>query len=614
MLGGGFFVGVLLTLALTYILYFFDITISGFHSLFFLTGSLVWSLVFFRRKIEPVLILLSHVLFYFGIILIGLFSSKMYSTNWDGVRFSKEVVIGLSCEWNPVNDKAFHMRSELSQKYPALREGNCVSGGHKILAGTVLWSIVTRLFNDYESGKAINAIYAVSGFLLLLGLLQKTGFSLGWSAGFSLLCILNPVVSSQLLSFTYDGQIAVLCAILAVLTLRFFQTFAVVDVFLCVVVALLTVASKISGLGIVVLFGFVIFVRVAIHLFRKNEASRLYLLISCVLLLLVALIGPDKVLRPVMGSRADSYSYHNLSDSYSLQKRFARKVLKKHPELLHMNGLEQFFRSRFAQTRFSVGKPKYGPILSVDVDDLRVYGNAISSPFTGGFGPIFPLCFLLGTVALLLATVIRRGTMLTYYSIIVTIIVSLYFSPSFLPRWSHQGWLIPVFALMAFVDRRRISGDESFGHEELNPIFSLTKDNKLYRFFSCVVLWVILLNAFSVFALQIRGYLRDRGIIEAQLDLISQMEQPVEVEFSRYTSTRTWFMKRGVGYKNMEDVVPPYIALHKTDTRIAVPDSGFDEMVLRNGKQETLAEALDKLDIMVDHSPDLHLNHPLYER
>jgi hypothetical protein len=614
MLGGGYFVGVLFTLILTYILYFVGVPISRYHALFFLIGSLIWSLFFFKGKIGLVLIFGSHILFYFFLILVGLFTSRIYSTNWDGVKFSKEVVIGLSCEWNPVNDKDFDMRSELSEKYPALREGNCVSYGHKILAGTILWSIVTRLLDDYESGKAINLMYAIAGFLLLFGLLQKMGFPVGWSSGLSLLCILNPVVSSQLLSFTYDGQIAVFCAILALLTLRFFQTFSTIDICLFAVVALLTVASKISGIGIVALFGFVIFVRLAVHLFRKSETSRIYLLFSSILILILALIGPDKVLEPFFGSRADSYSYSSLSNSYSLEKRFGRNVLRNHPEIANMNGLKQFFRSRFADTRFSVGKPKYSSILTIEEQGLKVYRNAISSPFTGGFGPVFSLCFLLGTLALLLASVMRRGTILAYYSVMLAILVSLYFSPSFLPRWSHQGWLLPVFGLMALVDRRRMMKDETFADDDLNPIFSLAKDNRLYRLFTILVLWVILLNGFSVLVLQVGGYLKDRDIIEAQLDLVSKLEQPVSVEFSRYQSTRTWFISHGIDYRVVEDVVPPYIALHKTDTRIAVRDSVFDEIIPDHEIPETFLSVLDRLDRKVDLSPDLHLNDPLYER
>ena len=612
MLGGGFFVGTLLTLALTYGLFFVGAPISALHSLFFIAGSLIWSFAFFSPRIDPVVILLSHVVFYLLFAGFGLFASQLYSTNWDGVRFSKEVVIGLSCEWNPVLDKGFEMREGLAAEYPELREGDCVSGGHKILAGTILWSIATRLFHEYESGKVINIMYVFAGLLLLYGMLQKLRFGVVASIGLALLCVLNPVVSSELFSFTYDGQIAVLTAILAILTLSFLRSFSWLNVSLFGVVAVLTIASKISGIGLVALFGFILCVRLAVYGYQQSKTSRIYLLVSCFILIILALIGPNRVLRPVMGSRAESYAYSNLSQAYDLKNRFGRGVIRKNPEFGEMNGLEQFFASRFAVTRFSVAKPQRAPVFGIDTEGLRVYANAISSPFTGGFGPVFPLCFLMGSICILLALITKRRAVIPHAALILVIFVSLYFAPSLLPRWSHQGWLIPVIGLMALYDRR--SEKSSDKRDKLSSVFSLTRENKLYRSFAWVTMTIIFLNCLTVLGLQVTGYLKDRTIINTQLDLIAQLDQPVKVEYTRYTSTRTWLIERGIDYQLVEDVVPPYIALHKTDTRIAVPESVFDDTVKVDNRSGTVLFILEDLNNKVDHSRDLHLNHALYER
>ena len=614
MLGGGFFVGALLTLALTYALFAVGITITSLHSLFFLAGSLVWGLSFFSKKIEPVIILLSHVLFYLLFILVGLFASRMYATNWDGVRFSKEVVIGLSCEWNPVKDRRFEQREELAKSYPALCEGDCVSGGHKILAGTVLWSVVTRLFGDYESGKAINIMYALAGLLLLYGMLRKLAFQPPWAAAFAFACILNPVISSQLLSFTHDGQIAVLTSVLALFVLRFFQKFTVHDVALFAVISVLTVAGKVSGVGLVALFGFLVFLRALYFLYRNKKQSRIYLGVACVVVLILAIIGPNRILRPVLGSRAESYSYSSLSASYSLKERFGRNVIRKNPEFAEMNGLEQYFASRLALTRFSVRKPEPAPIFGADIEGLRVYRDAISSPFTGGFGPVYPLIFLLGAVAMLLAIILRKGTLLLYLSIVIVILVSLYFSPSFLPRWSHQGWLLSIFALMALLDRRNSTGDEQEPETPLSPVFSMNLDNRVYRFFGAIALMVVMLDGLIVFSLQMYGYNKDRRIIEQQLNLISVLEQPVKVEFTHYLSPRTWLIKRGIDYEGVEQANPPYIALHKMNMKIEVPEIFLDESIRIHGKEIVPMALLERLDEGVDHSKDLHLNHALYQR
>lgn len=129
-----------------------------------------------------------------------------------------------------------------------------------------------------------------------------------------------------------------------------------------------------------------------------------------------------------------------------------------------------------------------------------------------------------------------------------------------------------------------------------------------------IALLVVILDGLAVFALQIYGYALDRQIIDTQLELLGNLDQPVKVEFTRYQSPRTWLIKRGIDYEIVEDVDAPCIALHKTDVRIAVPMLFFDEPVAIAGKASTVVSVLDELEHKVDHARDLHLNHALYQR
>ena len=114
----GLMAGLLSVVGLTYVLWFYGISITKYHWLSFPSGFILSGLILWRKK--WVSIVLSGGVILFVLWLWSLCCSHLYGLNWDGMLTHKEYVMALDGGWNPVLDPFYNSalgNSDWERKY-----------------------------------------------------------------------------------------------------------------------------------------------------------------------------------------------------------------------------------------------------------------------------------------------------------------------------------------------------------------------------------------------------------------------------------------------------------------------------------------------------------------
>ena len=177
-------------------------------------------------------------------------------------------------------------------------------------------------------------------------------------------------------------------------------------------------------------------------------------------------------------------------------------------------------------------------------------------PRAGGFGPLYGGCLLLALASFGLILLGRAPPAAALFPIF-PVFLSVGLTQTWWARWAPQGWLLPICLILPVVVAWR---DKGPGRRWILPFLTL---------FTGLLNSVLLLLFYAV------GCVKAQRLLDAQLELLKTLPQPLQVHIPTFLSNRVWFIRNGIEYSLLnEEPSKPRLLLHRTSTRVALP-KGF---------------------------------------
>ena len=442
----GIFLLLFLTLIVlgTTLMFFIHVGITRFHLIIFLllTGIVYYFVT--KKKIDFKSYLKVIGISLIVIVLSTCISTFMYDRSSDGNTYNKNAVGVLKEGFNPVyeSSKAFINDSEI--------DNYSIWIDHYAKANWIIEANFYSLTNNIESGKAINFISLYSVFIIMFSVLSKF-FDSKKSLILSLISVLNPITSAQLLTY-YNDQLIYLYLLLGVLMLINLDK----DIsdkeswFIYILSFILITNTKFNGLGYILVFSFLFVCRYLYKAFKSKEFNKVFkkMCIIFIPLFIVSflVVGyPTYVKNTIDHSNPFFPLYdENGEDIITLQqpKRFSK-----------MNNVSKLFYATFSKVNnlrdsdkttlkipFSVSKDEIIPATS---NDLRI----------SGWGLLFSGLLIVSIGVLIVKYKDYKKENYLLYTLGITVLLLLVMSESWWARYTPHFYffiLIGLYILLKY--------------------------------------------------------------------------------------------------------------------------------------------------------------------
>ena len=442
----GIFLLLFLTLIVlgTTLMFFIHVGITRFHLIIFLllTGIVYYFVT--KKKIDFKSYLKVIGISLIVIVLSTCISTFMYDRSSDGNTYHKNAVGVLKEGFNPVyeSSKAFINDSEI--------DNYSIWIDHYAKANWIIEANFYSLTNNIESGKAINFISLYSVFIIMFSVLSKF-FDSKKSLILSLISVLNPITSAQLLTY-YNDQLIYLYLLLGVLMLINLDK----DIsdkeswFIYILSFILITNTKFNGLGYILVFSFLFVCRYLYKAFKSKEFNKVFkkMCIIFIPLFIVSflVVGyPTYVKNTIDHSNPFFPLYdENGEDIITLQqpKRFSK-----------MNNVSKLFYATFSKVNnlrdndkttlkipFSVSKDEIIPATS---NDLRI----------SGWGLLFSGLLIVSIGVLIVKYKDYKKENYLLYTLGITVLLLLVMSESWWARYTPHFYffiLIGLYILLKY--------------------------------------------------------------------------------------------------------------------------------------------------------------------
>ena len=425
-------------------MFFIHIGITRFHLIiFFLLSGIIYYFVT-KKKMNFKSYLKVIGISLIVIVLSTVVSTFMYDRSSDGNTYHKNAVGVLKEGFNPVyeSSKTFINDSEI--------DNYSIWIDHYAKANWIIEANFYSLTNNIESGKALNFISLYSVFIIMFSVLSKF-FDSKKSLILSLISVLNPITSAQLLTY-YNDQLIYLYLLLGVLMLINLDK----DIndkeswFIYILSFILITNTKFNGLGYILVFSFLFVCRYLYKAFKSKEFNKVFkkMCIIFIPLFIVSflVVGyPTYVKNTIDHSNPFFPLYdENGEDIITLQqpKRFSK-----------MNNVSKLFYATFSKVNnlrdndkttlkipFSVTKDEIIPATS---NDLRI----------SGWGLLFSGLLIVSIGVLIVKYKDYKKESYLLYTLGITVLLLLVMSESWWARYTPHFYffiLISLYILLKY--------------------------------------------------------------------------------------------------------------------------------------------------------------------
>ncbi|RQO30553.1 hypothetical protein DBR32_13425 [Taibaiella sp. KBW10] len=411
--------------------------------------------------IKRVLFSYFHFLLVFALLLLT--SVFIWDNSHDGQTYHLQAIHELINGWNP-------FRTFLGNEIP-----NAVYINHYAKAFEIFGSSITQFTGMFETSKVSNLLVALAAWLLTFSYLKKH-LNLHHRKAFiySSLLILNPIISTQLFAFMFDGQVASLFLILIIGFLLIAKQ-QKLGYWLWLTGILLLASLKFTGLVYVCLFvpaglGYLLYS-------RNKPLVRRFLLINILGMIAGIFIAANPyytnissghhIFHPLMGKEAINIMVGaNAPKSFDTKNRVQKFIIANSSKSSNVHGSSV------------TPEPELKLPYQVTLKEWTVFKSV--SVLYGGMGPLFWAILILSVILLLLLVIYRVPLPRAFIFLLAFITISIFIIPEcWLSRYVPQLWYLPILLIVFYesqakkVSAIRILKTVNLGLIGINGIFIL---------------------------------------------------------------------------------------------------------------------------------------------
>lgn len=601
-LAGSLAGGLLLTLVLFYV----GVPIASWHLGMFAGIYLAWGIVCkWRLTPRPIMVrafeffpwMLRFALPTVAIAAVGfVLNRNLHDLTVDSLSSYQEPVVALANSWNPILDPYFSEARNHSEQADAERLLGQVQRGVPLNFSFMYHAVATRALGNLQSSKGWNLLWIWLTFSYCMSFANRMGWAAVWRWLFSLVISLNPVVMYQLFTHYQDGPVSSLfVAIILLVMISASGHLNGLGRGAATSLGFILAGMKIVGLGYAIIGLGILGLIELLRCWRKNSLRTLswgVLTLMCVLYAgdvsrlwilsehfwgrfmyrLVLYTDPHDAIE-VDALSAPSSSGDGLSESDAPEAQNVPPT-KAQLEVVEPKRVRLSLASLLGPTRAQVQYPAWKSPFELNWQEFRLFRNMIPDPRSGGMGPMFNL-MLLGALLVVGYTLVwqRRVPPVWYLAACLVCLLPLTFVPLHWARWIGHLWILPVLTAFALVNDQLRNAGVRLG------VFSLQRMLLcIPRFLLVAVCAVGIFNSLLIGTVSGVGHYRASQVLEAQLDIIEQLDQPLTTYIGWSAASRFWLIDRGLHFHRDYLLGTPYIQLLRTETRVFVSEGEMDRI------------------------------------
>jgi len=374
----------------------------------------------------------------------------LYDFSGDGQWYHLPGIVALAEGWNPLRVP------RLADWNPGFEQevgSAAVYVQHYAKAVWIVAAAAYRATGALEAAKVFNLLWLSAAFFLTRGFLCRVGFSRGWANLLALTVALNPVTLYQVPSFFLDGQLAVVCTLLIVLSLDYFREPRWQTLVLLAACTVMLVNAKFNGL----VYAIALVAALSAAAWwkgRRAEARRYAAGQTAFILFAILVVGYQPYVTNLLMQGNPFYPAVGRDAASDAATRGQFNVWAP-PEFVAKGRVEKLATSLLAESSGAESMPRFKVPFTITKQELYIFFN--TEPRYGGFGPWFGSVLLATLAAYLLARKrMSADTWVTGALLALLVTGTALLNPeAWWARLSPQIWLVPSILLGAMAIRAK---------------------------------------------------------------------------------------------------------------------------------------------------------------
>ena len=532
---------------------------------------------------------------------------NLHDLTVDSLSSYQEPVVALANSWNPILDPYFSEADNLSAQGDAERLLGQVQRGVPLNFSFIYHAVATRAFGNLQCSKGWNLLWLWLTFSLCMSFAHRMGWASVWRWMFSLVIALNPVAMYQLFTHYQDGPVCSLfVAIILLVMISACGQLNGLGRGAATSLGFILAGMKIAGLGYAIIGLGLLGLIELIRCWRKSSLRTL----SWGMLTLVCVLYAGDVSRLWILSEhfwgrfmyrivlytnphdidqndvitSPSSTLETLSESDEAVGQNVSPI-KGPPETSESKRVRQSLGSLLGPTSAQVQDRGWKSPFELSWQEFRLFRNMIPDPRSGGMGPMFNLMLLGALMVVGYHLVWRRRTPpMWYFAACLVCVLPLAVVPLHWARWVGHLWILPVLTTYALANDQLLESGIRPG------VFSM---KRMLLFIPTLLIGTVccvgMLNSLLIGVVSGVGHHRASQVLDAQLDIIEQLDQPLTAYIGWSAASRFWIIDRGLAFQRDYLLDSPYIQLLRTETRVFVSESELDR-ISDDGERNLRAE------------------------
>jgi hypothetical protein len=328
--------------------------------------------------------------------LAGTVSGWLYDFSGDGQWYHLPGIVALAEGWNPFRVPRL---ADWDLGFERDVGSAAVYVQHYAKAVWIVAAAAYRATGALEAAKVFNFLWPMAAFFLVRGYLYRVGAARGWANLLALTVALNPVTLYQVPSFFLDGQLAIFCTLLIVLSLDHFREPRWQTALLVAACTVMLVNAKFTG----VVYAIALAAALSAAAWwrgRRVEARRYAAGQAAVILSAIFLVGYQPYVTNLLLEGNPFYPAVGRDAASDAATRGQFNVWAP-PGFMAKGRVEKLVTSLLAESSGAESMPRFKAPFTVTKDELYIFFN--TEPRYGGFGPLFGSVFLATVAAYVLA-------------------------------------------------------------------------------------------------------------------------------------------------------------------------------------------------------------------
>lgn len=455
-------VEIIAILLMTTILFFINVTVTGWHLPIITIIAIGLTLLFYRKdniKINIVAILLGFIIFT-GVTFV---EGKIYDTTADGNTYHKLAIGALKNGWNPNYEDSQDFDIEDGNPFDISEDNiNTLWIDHYAKGTEIFASVIYAFTGNIESGKGYTILLMYIAFGILFSYLyQNKKLSLIASLAISILLPFNAITVVQVFNYYVDG--ALMISILLILFACIIESMGEKEnqkenLFVLASGILLCINIKFTGLAFAGIFCLAFYIYWMIKAARQGKEElvkqlKTYTIFYTVIVIVsIGIVGYSSYMRNMIDHGNPLYPLYG-------EGHVDNMVVQEQPSsFADKNHLEIFLISMFSKgvnVSPTYSSENVQPTLKIpfttSVEEIKNY--SIPDIRMSGFGPLFSGIFILsviGTIYIIIRLVKEKNwNLLIPYGIIlgITAILILALDGGYWARYIPYVYAVPIIVL-----------------------------------------------------------------------------------------------------------------------------------------------------------------------